>query len=249
MTSDFDPPPPASWYPPAAGAPKRGTRVHVSWLIAALAAALCLGLGGLAVGYYIGDHHEQVSAAIKGTEAQAAAPPCEGRSAPPATYSALLTMLLPAPAGSQKPTGANATPELSLNAYVQQLYSDPAYETPRLRARCFQFAVHRWWATGTGQIVSIYLIQFGSAADARSYALATEAADLKGAGNTTHAAVPGVPDGIQIGHPAMDNYGNTLTRLIGDQSSVAILIHIYEPAHLDPPAKAAALLRNQSYRI
>ena len=56
MTSDFDPPPPASWYAPASDAPKGGTRVHVSWLIAALAAALCLGLGGLAVGYYIGDH-------------------------------------------------------------------------------------------------------------------------------------------------------------------------------------------------
>jgi len=249
VTSDFDPPPPASWYAPASDAPKGGTRVHVSWLIAALAAALCLGLGGLAVGYYIGDHHEQISAAIKGTQAPAAGPPCEAKSAPSVIYKTLLVMLLPAPVGSQKPTGVNAAQELSLNAYVQQLYSDPAYETPRLRARCFQGAVHRWWATGSGQIVSIYLIQFGSPVDARSYALATEAADLKGAGNTIHAAVPGVLDGVQIGHPALDNYGNTLTRLIGDWSSVVILIHVYEPAHLDPPAKAVALLRNQAARI
>ena len=138
MTSDFDPPPPASWYAPASDAPKGGTRVHVSWLIAALAAALCLGLGGLAVGYFIGDHHEQISAAIKGTQAPAAAPPCEAKSAPSVIYKTLLVMLLPAPVGSQKPTGVNAAQELSLNAYVQQLYSDPAYETPRLRARCFQ---------------------------------------------------------------------------------------------------------------
>jgi len=61
--------------------------------------------------------------------------------------------------------------------------------------------------------------------------------------------VAGVSDGIQIGHPALDQYGNTLTRLLGDKGSVAILIHVFVPAHIEPLAPAAALLRSQAARL
>jgi hypothetical protein len=86
-------------------------------------------------------------------------------------------------------------------------------------------------------IVAVYLAQFGTDADARSYGLAAQSADLADRRNELRTAVTGVSDGILIEAPAPDKFGNTVTKLIGD---VAIIVHIFLPAHLPLPGPSAA---------
>jgi len=79
-------------------------------------------------------------------------------------------------------------------------------------------------------ITSVWLIQFGTAADARSYTLSTEQADASDRANTDKFTVSKVLDGMGLGRPALDKYGDTLTRLLGDVGSTSILIHVFVPA-------------------
>jgi len=88
-------------------------------------------------------------------------------------------------------------------------------------ARCFQTAVHREWATRGGTVVSIYLIQFATAADVRSYTLSTESADSADPANKVKLTVNGVADGMYIADPGLDQYGNTFARLLGNRGNGA----------------------------
>jgi hypothetical protein len=194
-------------------------------------------IGGC-IGYVIGDEHSRIQAAAAG--ANAAGSGCGAGKAPDPSAtspagSALLTRLLPMPSGAST-LKLNKLGELSLDDYIQNVYSGAAYERQRLTAICFQVAVHSYWQLPSGTAVSIYLIQFGSNADARSYVLGTEQGDSGESGNTVTFTVPGVADGMGIADPTLDKDGNTLTHLLSDRGDVAILIHVYVPARLDNAA-------------
>jgi hypothetical protein len=138
---------------------------------------------------------------------------------------------------------------LSLGQFVRALYAQSPGEQTQLADRCFQVAAQRGWTRPSGQIVAVYLIQFATPADARSYALSAEAGDLSDPANRLHLAVSGISDGILIEDPSLDKYGNTRSRLLGDQGNVAILIHVFEPARLPSHASSVSLLRKQVARI
>ncbi len=131
---------------------------------------------------------------------------------------------------------------------MSQLYPDNPAEQQRLVFRCFQTAAHATWVSPSGTVTSAYLIQFGTATDARSYALAVEQGTAALLGNSDRFRVPGVGDGQGLGQPALDKYGDTRTVLIGDAGNTAIVINFFRPAGTDNNA-AARVLRAQCARL
>lgn len=219
--------------------------MHLIWLAIAVVAAIASG----AVGFDIGKNSAQIAAAIKSSAAAAGARPCPGATVPPAAGSHLASLLVRQPAGVTPLRGPFSHHVLSLGQFVSALYpQNPAYRS-QLVDRCFQIAAQRGWTQPSGEIVAVYLIQFQTPADARSYALAAEAGDLADPLNRVHVAVSGVSDGILIEDPSLDKYGNTRTRLLGDQGNVAIIIHVFEPARLPSHAVSMSLLREQAARL
>jgi len=140
-----------------------------------------------------------------------------------------------------KPEGA-----VSLRDYVNALYSsDPSSEQRRLVARCFQTAAHRAWTSPGGTITSVWLVQFGTPAGARSYTLADEHAFTTDPTKSDAFHVSGVADGMGFGSPKLDADGNTRTAMLGDVGNVAIVVNLYVPARTDNSA-AASILQQQS---
>jgi hypothetical protein len=238
---------PVAWQQPAAGPsghPARW-RATAAWSIVVVAAALIAG----ALGYEIGLRHSRIDSPVQGLKAAASGPCQAGQTASsPAQTSAagqaLLARVLPMPAGDTAITGDHEG-VLSLNAYVSVLYGNDMAERQRLSARCFQTAVHRVWGSPGGTITSVWLIQFGSRAGARSYVLAMEQASEDDRANTDVFRVSDVGDGMGFGDPKLDKYGNTFTRTMGDVGNVAIYISLFVPARTDNAA-AASVLRQQS---
>jgi hypothetical protein len=162
--------------------------------------------------------------------------------------SALLTRLLPIPAGDAKDTGGEQQGVVSLTGFVNALYaSNPHDEQLRLAARCFQTAVHREWTSPGGIITSVWLVQFGTAADARSYTLADEQASASDPKRTDNFPVSQVADGMGFGQPSLDQDGNTRTAMLGDAGTIAIIINLFVPARLDN--SAGALVLEQQYAL
>src|SRR5215471_15323219 len=249
-------PPPAgltfgAWPQPAPPPPTAGrsrARAVVTGSVVALAAALIAG----AVGYEIGVQHSRISSAVQGIKAVAAGACPAGETTPdPSATSpagaALLARLLPVPHGATS-AGPLAQGVLSLRGYLNALYPGNAIEQQRLTTRCFQTAVHRGWQAPGGTIISEWLTQFGTAADARSYTLETEQADAADPANTDKFTIAGVGDGMGLARPALDKYGNTFTRVLGDAGNVSMIIHIYIPARTNNTA-AARVLQDQNDRL
>ncbi|HEX6931004.1 MAG TPA: hypothetical protein VF162_02590 [Streptosporangiaceae bacterium] len=231
--------------PPPPARPPRNTRVHVIWLVVALVAALGCGTAG----FVIGKSSAQISSAIKSDAAAAGAKPCHGASPAPGVGAHLANELLPLPAGGKYLKGRYRHQVDSLDQFVSTLYSSAPREKDRLIARCFQVAAQQGWVLPSGRIVAVYLVQFGTPADARSYALAAQSADIADPRNKLHDAVKGVSDGILIEDPTPDKYGNTVSRLLGDKGNIAIIVHVFVPAHLPLRASATRLLLRQAARL
>lgn len=224
-------------------------------LLGAVAALLSAFVAGTA-GYFIGAGHSRIAAALQNARAGlqgAALAPCPAGMTVPAPSAtspagaALLARVLPRPAGA---TQAHATKQgvLSLRDYMSQLYPDDPAEQPRLIFRCFQTAAHQTWVLPNGTVIGVWLIQFGTAAGARSYILADEQANEADPANSDHFQVPGVRDGIGLGDPSLNKYGDTVTRLLGDDGNTAILINLFRPVGTDNKA-AARILQAQSARL
>jgi hypothetical protein len=128
---------------------------------------------------------------------------------------------------------------------VNTLYAGEKGEQQRLAGRCFQTAVHREWDSPGGTTTSVWLIQFGTAAGARSYIIAIEQAAVGDPTYPNNFRVGQVTDGMGFGDPKLDTYGNTLARVVGDAGNVAILIDVWVPARTDYSA-AASILKQQS---
>ncbi len=231
--------------------PARRTRARavVTGAIVALVAALISG----SVGYELGLKHSRLDAAVQDFKAVASGP-CPAGETQPAPLAAspagtaLLARLLPIPRGAKQVTALKQG-VLSLSDYMHEVYPDNPTEQAHLVARCFQTAVHRTWVTPGGTITSVWLIQFGTRADARSYTLSVEQGDvaLVPAG-TAKFTVPGVADGMGLGDPTLDKYGNTLTRLLGDAGNTSIIIHVFVPAETNNAA-ASQVLQAQNARL
>src|SRR5262249_38969162 len=175
----------------------------------ALAAALLAGV----LGYAIGIQHSRIGSVAQNFRAIAGGACPAGETAPdPSATSpagaALRARLLPVPRDARQ-VRALKQGVLSLRDYLNELYPDRATERQHLTARCFQTAVHRTWQTPGGTVISVWLIQFGTAADARSYTLATEQADATDPAITDKFTVAGVSDGMGLGRPARDKDGGT----------------------------------------
>jgi hypothetical protein len=236
---------PPGWGMPPPAPPRRTARLHVVWLVVALVAALGSGTAG----FLIGKSSEQISSNIRSGAAATGARPCHGATTPgPAVGSHLASRLLPLPRGAKYLKGLKHRVD-TLDDYVKTLYSSAPYERARLVARCFQVAAQQGWVLPSGRIVAVYLAQFGTHADARSYALAAQSADLADKRNKLHGPVTGVSDRMIIEAPAPDKYGNTVTRLIADKGKVAIIVHLFVPAHLPQRAVAERTLRHQAARL
>lgn len=223
-------------------------RVHVIWLIVAVLASLVAGSAGFAVGDAFASHRAAIDAAIGSAKAGARTGPCPTAPASGTVGQRLHSLLLARPAGSRLSSSAKTRAVLSLRGYVRVLYAGEASIGAQLRARCFQIAASRLWVTASGTIVSIYLAQFATAADARSYMLFTESGDLGLPSVTSHVPVPGVSDGLAVQHAKLDKYGDTFTDLLGDRGNVAIIIHVFVPARLPTLAQDRALLTAQRAR-
>jgi len=202
------------------------------------------------IGYVIGDQHSRIQAAAAGANAVSSG--CETGKAPDPSAtspagSALVARLLPMPSGAS-PVNVLKQGALSLDDYMNELYTTNADEKQFLTGICFQVAAHRTWVLPSGTTVSIWLIQFGSPADARSYTLSTEVGDSGDPANSVKFTVPGVADGKGIAAPKLDTDGNTLSRLLGERGDMAILIHLFVPAHLNN-ALAVQVLQEQNARL
>jgi hypothetical protein len=233
-------------FPASPGAPR--LRRRRAWLAGTVAAVVTGMLGGVA-GYEAGLHHSQIKAANAYAAATAAGCPA-GQPAPSATSPAgasLLTRLVPMPAGTTR-FGSLRQGALSLDDYISALYPGNRSEQQKITARCFQAVVHREWETSGGTSVSIWLIQFATAADARSYTLSIESADSADPANKVKLTVTGVGDGRYLADPALDHDGNTFTRLLGDRGDVSMIIHVFIPARLGE-ATAVQVLKAQYARL
>lgn len=215
------------------------------WLVVALVAALGCGTAG----FVIGKSSAQIGSAIKSDVAAAGARPCREAAPARSVGVRLAGELLPLPPGAKYLKGRYKHQADTLEQYVTTLYSSASYEKRRLIQRCFQVAAQQGWVMPSGRIVVVYLAQFRAPADARSYALATQSADIADPRNKLHDAVRGVSDGILIEDPKQDKYGNTESRLIGDKGNVAIIVHVFEPAQLPSRRSATPLLRRQAARL
>lgn len=237
-------------YPGPSGPSGSRPRRRRAWL-AGIAAAVVTGAIGGVVGYRVGLDHSQITAANAYVNATSSGCPAgQPTPAPSATSPSgapLLASLLPMPGGTTR-GGTLKQGVLSLDDYISALYPDNRSEQQRLTARCFQAVVHREWETSGGTLVSIWLIQFATAADARSYTLSTESADSADPANRVKLAVPGVTDGRYLANPQLDQDGNTFTRLLGDRGNVSMIVHVYVPARLDQ-ATAVQVLQAQYARL
>jgi len=233
-----------SWLPPPVPSAKRN-RAHLVWLAITVACVIASGSAGFA----IGKDSSQIKSAIKNASAAAGAGPCLGTTPAPDAGSQLVSEMLQLPAGATRPKVASTPHVLSLGQYMTTLYSGSSFERAILIAHCFEVAATETWVEPSGEIVSVYLAQFGDAADARSYILATQTADMSDPGNKIHFSLDGVSDGLLVANPSLDKYGNTLSRLLGDRANVSIIIHVYTPARLPSQAVVDTILRRQSARI
>ena len=250
------PPPgqPGTWGMPPPGQPgiwgmpprpRRTGKVHLIWLAIALLATIASG----SVGFIIGKNSAQIGAVIKSAAAAAGARPCPGATVAPSVGSHLAGELLPVPAGATRPKGPYAHQVLSLDQFISELYPQDPAEKARMVGRCFEVAAQQSWTVPSGETVYVYLIQFGTNTDARSYALAGEQGFLADPLDKSHSSVSGVSDGILIQDPTLDKYGNTRSWLLGDQANVTIMIQIFVPAHLPASSVGPSLLRQQAARI
>lgn len=159
----------------------------------------------------------------------------------------MTAQLLPVPSGAS-PLALLKTGELSLDDFVKEVYGTGSNGSQRLTALCFQGAAFREWQLPSGNTVAIWLVQFASNDDARSYTLGTTQGDIDTLGYPIKLTVPGVADGTDIATPSIDKDGNTRSHLLGDRGDVAMLIHVYIPAHLDN-AFATQILQQQNARL
>lgn len=241
-------PSPGGWPWPQPQPQRRSRR----WAVvtgAIVAAALISG----SAGYALGVQHSRINAAVQNLNAVASGS-CPGGTASPAasaTSSAgtyLMARLLPIPTGDEQVTALKQG-VLSLNDYMSELYSDEPAERAHLVAHCFLAAVHRTWTTPDGTTVSVWLIQFGSHADARSYTLATEQGDVSAVpAATAKFTVPGVGDSMGLADPTLDQDGNTFTRVLGDAGNTSIIIHLYIPAKVNNAA-SSQIIQAQNARL
>src|SRR5215469_9203958 len=237
---------PGVWQPmpvPSSARPRRVPTAVVWCLVVVVASVIAA-----ASGYYVGLPHSRINSGLQTFKAALSGPCPTGRTGPdPSATSpaggALLARVLPAPTGYKRITG-DKQGVLSLKDYAHLLYGSDRSAQQRLVARCFQTAVHRDWASGGGTLISVWLIQFGTAADARSYILSTEQGDSSDPANSDVFHVSRVVDGLGLGTPKLDKYGNTFTHVLGDAGNVAIIIHIFVPARLDN-SYAARVLQQQ----
>lgn len=223
-------------------------RAVVVGTIVACAAAIIAGAGG----YEIGVHQSQISSDVQTFKAVAggACTPVGTTPDPSATSpagAALLARVLQIPPGDTQVT-AEKQGVLSLDDYMNELFPTYSPERQLLTALCFQTAVHRTWRSPGGTVTSVWLIQFRTAADARSFTLKTEQGDKAEPGNSDVFRVAQVSDGMGLANPKLDKYGNTYTHLLGDAGNVAVIIHIFLPVRTDNAA-AAAVLQAQSARL
>jgi len=142
---------------PPAG-PNRTARVHVIWLVVVLVAALGCGTAG----FLLGKSSAQIGAAIKSGAAAAGATGCTGTSRASDAGARLASELLPLPSGTKYLSRQYKHRVDSLDQFISTLYSGQTSEKARLVARCFQAAAQQGWVTPSGQIVSIYLVQFAN---------------------------------------------------------------------------------------
>lgn len=245
-------PQPGAWPPPSPAPRRSRSRAVLLSAAAAVVAALVAGTAG----YFIGVQQSHLGAEARSLGAgfkAAASGPCPAGMTVPAPSAtspagtALLARALPRPPGATHVSSLKQG-VLSLRDYLSELYPGNAAEQQRLTFRCFQTAVHTTWQSPDGTVTSIWLIEFGTAADARSYTLSTEAADRSDPANSDVFQVPGVGDGLGLGRPRLDQYGNTLTRLLGDAGNVSVIIHIFRPAATANPA-AIKVLQAQNARL
>jgi hypothetical protein len=251
MWGSWTAPPPGQMPPYAAPGPWPPTpparrRVHLIWLAVSVAT---LVLGGV-VGFAIGKAAPQIGAAIRSAKAAAGVGPCPNGPVPASAGTALARRLLPVPAGATRYTkGDFARQVLTANQLAGEFWRGDPVGLARLTARCFRIAAQVNWYEPSGAVTVIWLVEFATANDARSFALMLQAADISDPLNSEHTPLRGVADGMMIGRPSLDHYGNALSRLIGDRTDITIVIHLSTPAHLAQRNTADKLLRSQAARI
>lgn len=249
MPEDADPI--LSFLPPAnpTGSP---ARVHVRWLIALLASVLVAGVGGVAAGIVYQEHRQQIDTAIGAAKAVARARPCTPADKPGTASTAeagrrLTSEIIGVPSGAAPFRLRVQSP----SQFIQVLYSNQReYATRLFQSICLRVAVERGWRDGTRSTsIWIWLLRFGSAADARSYVQLERSTDLS-LPRHLEFAVSGVPGGVGVEDLTPDSAGDMVTWLHGYQGSVAIIVEVVGPRQLQPGESAdAALLRAQDARL
>jgi hypothetical protein len=148
----------------------------------------------------------------------------------------LVSALVPLPPGaqSQKVTGAGSDGSMTLDQFVQGLFSSGSSEGSVLQARGFEGAAARWMRTSSAQQDDFYLIAFDSPAGAQSFALAQGRAyeDDPSKTSDTRFTVPGLMDGVGYETSTLDSYGNANCEIFGVVGNVTIIVNTFTPAKL-----------------
>jgi hypothetical protein len=160
--------------------------------------------------------------------------------------SAFFARLLPIPVGDTPDTSLAKAGVFSLTDFMNANYPAAPAEEQYFQADCFQTAVHRAWSSPNQDVTSAWLVQFGTAAGARSYTVADEQALSGDPTYTDDFRVPRVADGMGYGRPGSQSF-TSVTDVLGDAGNVAILITFYTPENLDNAA--ASLLLQQQYAL
>lgn len=148
----------------------------------------------------------------------------------------LVSALVPLPPGAQslKVTGAGSDGSMTLDQFVQGLFTSGSGESSILQARGFEGAAARWMRTSSAQLDNFYLIAFDSTAGAQSFALSQGKAyeDDPSKTSDTRFTVPGLMDGAGFETSTLDSYGNADSEIFGVVGNVTIIVNTFTPAKL-----------------
>lgn len=251
---------------PGAVSPARRGRGMLGVAGVAGAVALIVAFGaGLAIGRVTAPKSTAAAGSIAGSSGLSGtnAPTASQASTPVATSATagasgtlpsadLVSALIPLPSGATalQVSGASADGSMTLDQFVQLLYSTSPGERSLLQARGFEGAATRWMNTAAGQEDCFYLIAFSGQDGAQSYALGLAKTHEDASGNAadTRFPVSVLTDGVGFETSSLDSYGNADSWVYGEVGNVAIIVHSFTPAKLDR-AQMLGLLDQQVSRL
>jgi hypothetical protein len=114
--------------------------------------------------------------------------------------------------------------------------------------RGFQYAVREDWRGVDGSQANVYLLKFGSATGAQSFALESQSGARSAVGTAGTYAIPGSGDAMAYQYPGPESDGNVRTETYAVVGDIAVVIDVWVPAQADR-AEVQALVKEQYAKL